>query len=141
MSNERLGIVEELQAKRAFFAQRQPAIIEAPKQRPTFERGRYIPVSLGKLIDIVADVSGHSREAICGEGRRTTLVNTRAAIANLSAEFAAKWSCLAVDAAMLRGAGSTAWHRDRHADRLKLYPSYADLYRRCRAELLERESP
>lgn len=103
--------------------------------RPVFEKGRYIPPSITRIIHLVARNADVSPEAICGAGRITRLVNCRYAIAKLSMEFAPRLSALAVDSAMLRGEGSTLYYRSRHDDRCALFEDYQELYRRSRAEL------
>jgi len=103
--------------------------------RPLFEKGRYIPRSLTDIIATVAKLADMSPEAICGMGRRRHLVDARACIANLAEEFAPQQSELAIDDAMLRGHGMARWYRERHRDRLELFPSYAALYHRCHAAM------
>ena len=105
-------------------------------QHAVYEKGRYIPPSATRIITLVARHADVSPEAICGAGRITRLVNCRYAIAKLTEEFAPRLSSLQVDSAMLRGEGSTLYYRSRHLDRCKLWPEYAALYERCRAELL-----
>jgi hypothetical protein len=116
---------------------RQPAPVLQTK--PIFDKGRYIPPSITRLIVLVAKHSDISPDAICGAGRVARLVNARFCVGKLAEEFAPRQPANAVDGAMLRGEGCTVWYRARHADRLKLYPDYSALYERCRAELRGRE--
>lgn len=111
-------------------------VARAPEVHALFDKGRYIPRSLTRIIGLVARHADISPEAICGAGRYTRLVNARFCIGKLAEEFAPRQSARAVDGALLRGEGCTVWYRDRHADRMKLYTDYAALYERCRAELL-----
>lgn len=116
-------------------------VARAPKSRALFDKGRYIPPSISRLIIVVARHADLSPDAICGEGRNTRVVNARFCIGNLAQEFAPRLTTRAVDDALLRGAGCSAWYRERHLDRMAQYKDYAALYERCRVELLGAESP
>ena len=112
--------------------------VMVPRQlviRQTFEKGRYISPKLTRIIALVARHCDVSPDAVSGGSKVHRLVNARYCVAKLTEEFAPRLSGLAVDSGMLRGEGSTAYYRSRHADRCKLYPDYAALYARCRAEL------
>lgn len=99
--------------------------------KPVFPRGRYIPPSIGDIITIVARVSGIQAAAILGEAHTRALVHARFAIANLTEEFAPRVSPRAVEDAMNRGDGLCKWYRERHRDRLELYPEYLRLHADC----------
>lgn len=146
MSSQPIGIVAGLQQKRADVIAANPQLAEringkkaeplaAIKIKQTFEKGRYIPPSLTGLIELVARLADLHPEAIRGNGKRAALVNARFCVANLAEEFAPRLSCWAIDDGMLRGMGMARWYRERHRDRIELYPEYGALYERCRAEL------
>lgn len=101
----------------------------APK--PMFPRGRYVPRTLDDLIILVAKLSDQHPLALSGNGRTRKIVDARSCVAVLALKFAPRQSPSAIDDALLRGVGTARWHRERHADRLKLYPEYAALYARC----------
>jgi len=150
MSTERLGLVDELRARTAAVVAANPHLaakitgraeaVVAPlpeiHARPIFPRGRYIPLSLSNLIDAVCLLTDIHRDGLTGHGRTRRLVDARSCVAVLSAEFAPRHSYQAIDDALLRGSGITKWHRERHADRRKLYPEYASMFDRVRAEIL-----
>ena len=124
---------DALQKMGAVFPITKPAPVLAI--RPIFDKGRYIPKSLTDIIATVARLAEISPEAICGMGRRREYVDARSCVANLALRFASHQSELAVDDAMLRGHGMARWYRERHLDRLRLFPSYVELYHRCHAEM------
>lgn len=105
--------------------------------RPIFEKGRYIPKSLANIIEIVAKAARLTPAILCGLGKRRHMVDARSCVAVLAEQFAGHQSECAVDDAMLRGHGMTRWYRQRHTDRLALYPQYAALYQRCHAEMVK----
>lgn len=148
MSNERLGLVDDLRERTATVVAANPhltlkitgkppldATSPVVRPRPLFARGRYIPHSLSELIDAVCVLTDIHRDALTGNGRTRRLVDARSCIAVLAAEFAPRNSYQAVDDALLRGSGCCVWYRDRHEDRRKLYPEYAALHDRCRAAI------
>lgn len=148
MSSERLGLVDDIREHRDAvvganphltlkITGKPPAVAATPvvKPRPVFARGRYIPRSLSDLIDAVCLMSDIHRDGLTGNGRTRRLVDARSCVAVLAAEFAPRNSYQAVDDALLRGSGCCVWYRDRHEDRLKLYPEYRALYDRCRAAI------
>ncbi|MBS0219164.1 MAG: hypothetical protein JSR91_00330 [Proteobacteria bacterium] len=108
---------------------------QAVKAHAVYEKGRYIPPLITRLMALVAHHASVSVEAITGFSRRRTLIDARFCIANLAEEFAPRLSDRAIDDAMLRGVGCCAWYRNRHRDRLERYPSYRRLHAACRAEL------
>lgn len=121
-------------------AERAMAVKEAAARgellvHPVFEKGIYIARSITRIIVLVAKQADVSFDSIRGLGRVTRLVNARSCVAKLAEEFAPRLSAGAIDDAMLRGHGMTAWYRARHEDRVKLCPGYSELYERCRDEL------
>lgn len=149
MPRERLGLVDDLRERAAAVVAANPhlskkitgiappagARIPAIRTQPIFPRGRYIPRSLSDLIDAVCLLTDIHRDALTGNGRSRRLVDARSCVAVLAAEFASRHSTYAVDDALLRGRGTTVWHRDRHDDRRALYPEYAAMFDRCRAAI------
>ena len=145
-----IGIYAELQERKARIAAHNPHLAEklgAPKPKagvepivvkPIFDKGRYVPMHLASLIAFVATQTDLHPDAITGNGRSRRLVDARSCIAVLAMQFAPRLSARAVDHGLLRGEGTTIWHRARHLDRIKLYPEYGALYARLLAALLER---
>lgn len=125
------ALLERLEARKAV----EPAKIPKHVPRPVFEKGRYSPPSITRLVALVAKHADTSSESIRGNGRVKRLVNARSCVAKLAEEYAPRLAAQAVDDAMLRGRGMTIWYRERHEDRSALYPDYKALYERCRDEL------
>lgn len=148
MTTERLGLVDDIRERTAAVVAANPhlskkitgkaplAPIPEVRTRPIFPRGRYIPRSLSDLIDAVCALTDIHRDALTGNGRTRRLVDARSCVAVLAAEVAPRHSTYAIDDALLRGRGTTVWHRERHEDRRKLYPEYAAMFDRCRAAVL-----
>lgn len=146
MSGERLGLVDDLRERTAAVVAAnphlsmrltgKPAPVDAPvpaiRTQPIFPRGRYIPRSLSDLINAICLLTDIHRDALCGNGRTRRLVDARSCVAVLAEEFAPRQSGYAVDDALLRGRGTTAWYRQRHQDRLKTFPEYASMFGRIR---------
>ncbi len=148
MTSERLGLVDELRERTAAVVAANPhlskkitgreASVVAPapvRTLPIFPRGRYIPRSLSNLIDTVCLLTDIHRDALTGNSRTRRLGDARSCVAVLAREFASSHGCKAVDDALLRGSGMTAWYRERHEDRLRLYPEYAAMHDRIRAAI------
>ena len=149
MTNERLGLVDELRERTAAVVAANPHLAlkitakpapaevleRAIKTLPIFARGRYIQHSLSGLIDAVCLLTDIHRAALTGNGRTRRLVNARSCVAVLAEEFAPRHSAQAIDEALLRGSGMATWYRSRHNDRLLLFPQYAAVYGRCRAAI------
>lgn len=149
MSSERLGLVDELRERTAAVVAANPHLarqitgraepINAPlpeiRTQPIFPRGRYIPYSLGNLIDVVCLLTDIHRDALTGHGRTRRLVDARSCVAVLAAECAPRHSAQAIDDALLRGSGCCVWYRERHEDRRRLYPEYAGMFDRVRAAI------
>jgi len=148
MSGERLGLVDDLRERTAAVVAAnphlsmrltgKPAPVAAPsktRSQPIFPRGRYIPRSLSNLIDTVCLLTDIHRDALTGNSRTRRLGDARSCVAVLAREFASSHGCKAVDDALLRGSGMTAWYRERHEDRLQLYPEYAAMHDRIRSAI------
>lgn len=148
MTGERLGLVDDLRERTAAVVAANPhlsmrltgkpapvAVAPKTRSRAIFERGRYIPRSLSNLIDTVCLLTDIHRDALTGNSRTRRLGDARSCVAVLAREFAPSHGCKAVDDALLRGSGMTAWYRERHEDRLRLYPEYAAMHDRIRAAI------
>lgn len=139
----KIGEYERIKARRAYVDRLKPGRKTGKpqplKMKPIFPRGRYVPASITEIITLVSKVGGLSFFAIVGEGHKRDVVHARFAIANLTEEFAPKFSCRAVEDAMNRGDGLCAWYRERHRDRMELYPEYISLYEDCRTVLLRKQ--
>ena len=154
MTNERLGLVDELRERTAAVVAANPhlamkltgkpvpaeMIERAIDTLPIFSRGRYIQHSLSGLIDAVCLLTDIHRAALTGNGRTRRLVDARSCVAVLAEEFAPRHSAQAIDEALLRGSGCCVWYRERHDDRLKLFAQYAANYGRCRAAIKRAQS-
>lgn len=109
----------------------------SPEAFPDYERGGYVPPSLGSLMRLVCSCGDISVDLLRSHRRSTRLMHLRSIVSVLSAEFHPRITAQTVEDAMLRGAGLTSWHRARHDDRLKAYPEYAQLFHYCRAMVLK----
>lgn len=107
--------------------------------KPMFPRGRYVPGTLDDLIILAAKMSDQHPLALSGNGRTRRIVDARSCVAVLALKFAPRQSASAIDDALVRGCGTTRWYRERHKDRLNLYPEYAALYARCLEALEARQ--
>ena len=147
--SERLGMVDELRRRTAAVVAANPHLAEKLTGKPVaaevlerdiqklpiFSRGRHIKHSLSGLIDAVCLLTDIHRDGLTGNGRTRRLVDARSCVAVLACEFAPRHSAQAIDDALLRGSGCCVWYRERHDDRLNLYPQYAAAYGRCRAAI------
>ena len=154
MTGERLGLVDQLRERTAAVIAANPHLAEKLtgkplpaaaldrdiQKLPIFSRGRYIQHSLAGLIDAVCRLTDIDRAALTGNGRTRRLVDARSCVAVLAVEFTPRHSAQAIDDALLRGSGCCLWYRERHDDRLKLYPQYAAAYGRCRAAIKRAQS-
>jgi len=144
-----IGIVAALLERKARIAAANPHLAEkitgtkpAPGVvlqpiilKPIYEKGRYIPRSLNELVAFVGRQTDLHPDAICGNGRTRRLVDARSCIAVLAKIYAPRLSARAIDDGLLRGHGTCIWYRERHRERLKLYPEYAAMFVRCEFEL------
>lgn len=91
--------------------------------------------TLGELVTVVAKTAGIPAAAILGADRQSYLNDARYAVVNLAEEFAPLVSERRVGAAINRCESVCRYYRERHRDRLELYPEYLALYEDCRAVL------
>lgn len=93
---------------------------------------RRVGSDLRQLVQIVAGALDTSVEALRGSQQRTRLVHARSIVAVLAEELLDSTRTQTEDV-LLRGKGLVNWYLQRHPDRMKAYPEYAQAYAYCRA--------